>query len=216
MSDWKHYLLPRFQVPGLNPRRWTCLIFCLATVPGVSLRAQDFDCVLLNDNNTNIFMVPDACFTKENLDWCNCVDSGLTHPVRGETSGFRQAIQWISGQPGIGNHLIEIEEGTLDLSGISPGDLLGTGEALELIPLGFPFVGGDFFGVNFAVTATGVQDGVVDFQVAITSVPAAVLEAIGYDPTDAEHSNGHMLTARRAQQSVILSSSDFVLSAQCA
>lgn len=196
MFDWIQFSLPRFQVPGFLRYRWACLILCLAATPGTSLEAQHFDCILLNDENTNIFMAPDACFTKENIDWCNCVDSALTHPVRGQASGFRQGIQWISGQPGIGNHLIEIEEGTLDLSGVSPGDLLGTGEALELIPLGFPFVGGNFFGVEFAVTATDVDDGAVDFKVSITAVTAAVLEAIGYDPTDAEHSNGHMLTGQ--------------------
>ena len=196
MSNWIHFSLPRFQVPGFFRCGWAGIIFCLAAAPGTSLEAQHFDCILLNDENTNIFMAPDACFTKENIDWCNCVDSALTHPVRGQASGFRQGIQWISGQPGIGNHLIEIEEGTLDLSGVSPGDLLGTGEAMELIPLGFPFVGGDFFGVEFAVTATDVDDNAVDFQVSITAVTAAVLEAIGYDPTDAEHSNGHMLTGQ--------------------
>lgn len=196
MSDWKQFPLPRFRVPGFARRAWACIFLCLSAAPGTSLEAQHFDCILLNDENTNIFMVPDACFTKENIDWCNCVDSALTHPVRGQASGFRQAIQWISGQPGIGNHLIEIEEGTLDISSVSPGDLLGTGAALELIPLGFPFVGGDFFGVDFAVTATDVDNEAVDFHVSITSVTAAVLEAIGYDPTDAEHSNGHLLTGQ--------------------
>lgn len=194
MSDCTHFPALRFPAPDFIRAGLIGAVFCLAAAPGLPLKAQHFDCIQLNDENTNIFMAPDACFAKENIDWCNCVDSALTNPIHGQTSGFRQAIQWISGQPGIGNALIEIEEGSLDLSGLSPGDLLGTGEAMELIPLGFPFVGGDFFGVRFAVTAVAVEDGVADFHVSITSVTAAVLEAIGYDPTDAEHSNGHLLT----------------------
>jgi len=59
-------------------------------------RGQAFDCVLLNDDNTNIFTIPDECFTlPENATWCNCVRSLLTNPVKGEKSGFNQAIQWI-------------------------------------------------------------------------------------------------------------------------
>ena len=171
-------------------------VVCLVVAVSPPIEAQHFDCVQLNDENTNIFMAPDACFLDENLDWCNCVDSALSNPVRGETSGFRQAIQWISGQPGIGNERIEVEGGSLDLSGLSPGDVIGTGEAIELIPLGFPFVGGDFFGIDFEVKVTAVEDDVADFIISITSVTPAVVEAIGYEPTDEEHSLGHMITGR--------------------
>lgn len=171
-------------------------VLCLVLTSELHLRAQHFDCIQLNDGNTNIFMTPDACFNDENIDWCNCVDSALTNPVRGEASGFRQAIQWISGQPGIGNARIEIEGGTLDLSGLSPGDIIGTGEALELIPLGFPFVGGDFFGVQFEVKVAAIENNIADFIVSITSVTPAVVEAIGYEPTDQEHSRGHLMTGR--------------------
>ena len=183
-------------LPAWTPRGLLYASLCLLSLCAAPLRAQHFDCIELNDGNTNIFMIPDVCFDEENLPWCNCVDSALTHPVRGSTSGFRQAIQWLSGQPGIGNSRIELDGGTLDLSGLSPGDLIGTGEALELIPLGFPFVGGDFFGVQFEVRIVDVGDGGADFHVSITAVTPAVEEAVGYDPTDREHSDGHLMTGR--------------------
>ena len=191
----KHPASPR-AMPGQRFHRLSALVLCVLSLCALPAGAQHFDCIELNDGNTNIFMTPDLCFNEENLDWCNCVDSALTHPVRGETSGFRQAIQWLSGQPGIGNARIEIEGGSLDLSTLSPGQLIGTGEAMELIPLGFPFVGGDFFGVQFEVRVVSARDNTADFHVSITSVTPAVEEAIGYNPTDREHSDGHLLTGR--------------------
>ena len=196
MTGRPHPSTPPCQAGNLPLAALVPAMVCLLLLGGSPLEAQHFDCVELNDENTNIFMVPDACFLDKNLDWCNCVDSALSNPVRGETSGFRQAIQWLSGQPGIGNERIEIEGGSLDLSGLSPGDVIGTGEAIELIPLGFPFVGGDFFGIYFEVRVTAVEDGAADFIISITSVTPAVVEAIGYEPTDAEHSLGHMITGR--------------------
>ena len=68
MSNWIHFSLPHFQVPGFLRCGWAGIIFCLAAAPGTSLEAQHFDCILLNDENTNIFMAPDACFTKENIE----------------------------------------------------------------------------------------------------------------------------------------------------
>src|SRR5262245_56862391 len=93
------------------------LVLSIALLPG-SAWGQAFDCVLLNDDNTNIFTTPDECSTlPENLTWCNCVRSIFTNPVKGEKSGFNQAIQWIVGQPGIGNHRVDVGAGTLDVSG---------------------------------------------------------------------------------------------------
>ena len=158
--------------------------------------AQNADCLVLNDNNTNLFSPPDACFADQDEPWCDCVESIFTHPVRGAASGFRQVILWVSQQPGIGYHRLEIDTGTVDLSRLREGDVIGGGGADELIPLGFPFVGGEFFTVNAEIRVTQVDDDGVDFHIVVTDVTESVETAIFYSPTDSEHSEGHLFTGR--------------------
>jgi len=45
--------------------------------------------------------------------------------VKGTTSGFNQAVQWIVRQPGIGNHRVAADRGTLDLSTVQVDDVIG-------------------------------------------------------------------------------------------
>ena len=107
---------------------------------------QAFDCVELNDDNTNIFATPDECFfLPENAIWCTCVRSLFSNPVKGEMSGFNQALQWIVDQPGIGNHRVEVFTGTLDLTGLKVGNVIGGTEIDELIPQSVGVPPGTFF-----------------------------------------------------------------------
>jgi hypothetical protein len=158
--------------------------------------AQNFNCVILNDNNTNLFTPPDACFADPDEPWCDCIRSAFTNPVRGEASSFRQAILWVSQQPGVGYYRVQVDTGTIDLSSLEVGDVIGRGTADELIPVGFPFVGGEFFTVHAETRVTQVGDDGIQFHVIITDVTNGVETAIFYDPTDDAHSNGHLFTGR--------------------
>ncbi len=163
------------------------------------VRGQAFDCILLNDDNTNLFVPPDACFMEPLAGkWCDCVRSAFTNPVRGEVSGFQQAVVWVIGEPGIGNHRVEVPAGTLDLGGLKAGDVLGEVIADELIPGSFPFVGGEFFTVKIEIRVTAAGPGAVDFDVNVTSTTAGVRLALGYDPTEERHAFGHTYSGRLA------------------
>lgn len=156
------------------------------------LRAQAFDCVLLNDDNTNIFLTPDDCFNlPQNAVWCNCVRSLFANPVKGELSGFNQAVQWIVDQPGIGNHRVEVDTGTLDLSAVQVGDVIGHTEINELIPESVGVPPGTFFVVRSDVRVTAASGSSVEFEVLITEISRPWVELIlEYDPTDEDHSSG--------------------------
>jgi hypothetical protein len=162
-----------------------------------SLRAQYFDCIQLNDGNTNVFVFPDACLaTPEKTLWCNCVRSAFTQPVKGSPSGFRQAILWIAEHPGNGFHRSEVPFGTLDVSRVQVGNVLGEAGANELVPEVLPLVGGEFFTVRAEVRVTEVRAGELDFRIVIIEATRAVTVAINYDPTDETHSFGHLFDGR--------------------
>ena len=164
-------------------------------LPARRASAQAFDCVPLNDDNTNLFTPPDACFEPDAEEWCDCTRSAFTVPVQSAVSGFRQATLWIAEQPGIGNHRIDVATGTLDLSSLAVGDVIGRAGADELIPLGFPLVGGEFFTVEAEVRVSELfEDGAIGFHIVIARVTEGVTTAIFYDPTTEEQSNGHFLT----------------------
>lgn len=161
------------------------------------LPGQSFDCVILNDDNTNLFVPPDSCpVDPSGPAWCNCVRSALINPVRGEPSGFQQAVVWVTGDAGIGNHRIEVSAGALDFSGLTPGSLLGEVLADELIPGSFPIVGGELFSFRIEIRVTTVSAEAVDFKIVIVETTKGVQLALGYDPPDEEHSLGHLYSGR--------------------
>lgn len=161
------------------------------------LSAQAFDCVILNDDNTNIFLTPDECFFPENLVWCNCVRSLFPHPVKAEKSGFNQAVEWIVKQPGIGNHRVEVKSGTLDLSSLHVDDVIGETLINELIPQSVGVPPGTFFVVKTQVKVTAVSGNSADLSINIIEVSRPwVPRVLRYDPMDATHSNGHLYDGR--------------------
>lgn len=171
--------------------------FCLAALTFITLgrtgrlEAQAFDCVLLNDDNTNIFVTPDDCFNNpDNVEWCNCVRSLFTHPVKGEASGFSIASQAITDQPGTGNSRSEVLGGTLDVSGLQVGDVIGHSEINELIPTSVGVPPGTFFVVRSEVRITAAGATSVDFDVVVVEVSFAAGLILRYSPLDAAHSNG--------------------------
>jgi hypothetical protein len=174
-----------------------------AAVLGVALsagrpRAQQFDCVHLNDDNTNIFVTPDECFLfEEHQIWCDCASSLFTNPVKGQKSGFNQAVQWILDQPGIGNHRVEVSSGTLDLSGLQVGDQIGETVLHELIPQSVGVPPNAYFTVRSRVRVTAVQPDAIDFSIVVpdmatdpTAVSTWAILILTYDPRGACHSNG--------------------------
>jgi hypothetical protein len=167
------------------------LALLLAFAPASELPAQAFDCVLLNDDNTNIFVAPDDCFVRpEHATWCSCVRSVFTNPVKGQVSGFNQAITAVIEQPGIGNHRVEVLRGTLDLSSVQIGEVIGGFLIHELIPQGIPTVGGQFFTIRGESRVTAVSAASVDFDVVVNDESAAARIVLRYDPEDAAHSLG--------------------------
>jgi len=179
--------------------RATRIALAAAIVVGAvpAARGQAFDCVLLNDDNTNILVPPDECFTNPDLlDWCNCVRSLFTHPVKSEVSGFNQAVEWVMGNPGIANHRVEVEVGTLDLSGVEVGDVIGGSVVDELIPESVGFPPSTFFNVVSESVVTAVGENSVDFDVNVIQTSLAARMVLEYDPTDAEHSDGNYYKGR--------------------
>ncbi len=177
----------------MNQRRIFCTILAFeAAIASPSLvRGQAFDCVHLNDDNTNIFTVPDECFLlPEHLTWCNCVRSLFTHPVKGEKSGFNQAVQWITKQPGIGNHRVEVAQGTLDLSGLAVGTVIGKTLVNELIPQSVGVPPNTFFKVLTEIVVTGLHADSVDFDIVAKELTPASIAILRYNPLDACHSFG--------------------------
>lgn len=155
------------------------------------VHSQAFDCVLLNDDNTNIFLVPDECFAnEEHATWCNCVTSLFTNPVKGEKTGLNQAIQWITDQPGVGNHRVEVGVGTLDVSGITAGTVIGSTLLNELIPQSAGVPPNTFFVVRTEVVVTAVGADFLDFDIVAREVSPAAKFILRYDPLDACHSGG--------------------------
>ncbi|MEC7775224.1 MAG: hypothetical protein VYC32_03925, partial [Planctomycetota bacterium] len=62
----KHPASPRV-MPARRFHRLSSLVLCVLSLCGLPAGAQHFDCIELNDGNTNIFMTPDVCFNEENL-----------------------------------------------------------------------------------------------------------------------------------------------------
>ena len=169
----------------------------LAGIVAGRLSGQAFDCVILGEENTNLFTPPDSCPVDPLVaDWCNCVRSAFTSPVRGSRSGFQQAVIWIVGDAGIGNHRVEVSAGSLDFTGLAPGSLLGEVIADELIPGSFPIVGGELFTFHIEIRATAVSADSIDFKISVTETTKGVQLALGYDPPDEEHSLGHLYSGR--------------------
>jgi hypothetical protein len=199
MQSLRRLLRPHRASTAIRPGysgRLGLLIGVLALVPG-ALPAQNFNCVLLNDDNTNIFVQPDECFIlPEHQVWCNCVNSLFLNPVRGAKSGFSQAFISITDQPGLANHHVLVPAGTLDLSLVRVNDVIGRFEINELIPESVGVPPGTFFTVRGDIIAKSNVDGVVDFDIIISQVSLAALVVLTYDPTDAEHSNGLLYRGR--------------------
>ncbi|MBI4605081.1 MAG: hypothetical protein HY721_24220 [Planctomycetes bacterium] len=173
----------------------------LASLAPALARSQAFDCVELNDLNTNLFVPPDSCFADpEGHEWCDCARSVFTRPLRGQKTGLQQAVLWILSEPGIGNHRVEVGAGTLDLSGLRVGDILGSALVDELIPGSFPLVGGELFTVRIELRVTAVAPDRADFDAVIVEASHGAQTALFYDPTDETHSFGHLYTGRLASR----------------
>ena len=170
---------------------------------GGQLSAYEFNadssCVLLNENNTDILTAPAACndpFNPLPANWCNCTRTILTNPKAGEATGIEQGTIWVRGQPGIGNHRVEVSAGTLDLSGIDPGDEIGETLINELVPQALGVPPGTFFMVRSVVRATSNDGTCVEFDVALVELSPVVPAILRYDPLNAAHSDGILYRGR--------------------
>jgi len=158
---------------------------------------QDTTCVLLNQCNADPLSVPADCTLPENMPWCNCVRSILTNPTKGQATGMEQGIIWIMDSPaGIGNQRVDVRGGTLDVSGIQVGDVIGGCLVDELIPEGAGVPPGTKLYVRGAVRVTGKDGSRLDFDVVIVNVNTPTLLILRYDPKDAAHSNGILYRGR--------------------
>ncbi|HLU48111.1 MAG TPA: hypothetical protein VK116_08495, partial [Planctomycetota bacterium] len=163
-----------------------------------SIRAEAFDfdsetsCIRLNACNSDLFSFPSDCIFSVD-PWCNCLRTALERPLRGEASGVEQGIISVFGQPGIGNHRMEVLGGTLDLAGIAVGDVIGGTHIRELVPetVAPP---GTFFTVRTELRVTAKGENWI--EVDNVHVPASPTEdafveiVLRYDRFDADHSHG--------------------------
>ncbi len=177
--------------------RWLFTVLGGLLAASSSLSAFEFteenSCILLADGNTNPFVDSPDCALPENLEWCWCARSIFSNPLKGEATAFEMGIIQDRGDPGLANILVDVNDGTLDVSGVSAGDLLGTFIIKELIPIVNPPA---FFDLSFEIRATAVNASTVDFEVVLQTVDPFTLNVLTYDPTDADHANGLLDTGR--------------------
>ncbi|MCZ6793697.1 MAG: hypothetical protein O7J95_08805 [Planctomycetota bacterium] len=165
-------------------------------LPGPVLRGQAFDCMMLRNGNTDLFgEEPDECKPPDQV-WCNCASSAFSNPVKGEVSGFRQAIMQFEDARGIGNFRVEVDAGTLDLSGVQVDDVIGgiTLREIGASVLGVPV--GSTLELDGEMKVTALGDNSVDFDVNITFLNLLFVIAVTFDPRDEAHSFGHLYSGR--------------------
>ncbi len=135
----------------MNPSK--VLLACAFLLsPSPVVHGQAYDCVILREGNTDTMIgEPDFCKPPDQV-WCNCAKSAFSNPVKGAVSGFQQALMQIEDNRGIGNYRVAVDGGTLDLSGVQVGDVIGALTLRELAPTalgaGGPYLPG-------ALTCTG-------------------------------------------------------------
>jgi hypothetical protein len=148
-------------------------------------------CVILNAENTDLENRPVACPP----GWCDCARSILTNPTRGEASGVEQGVFWVVDEDGIGNQMVSTARGTLDLSGVAEGDVIGELIVNEVVP-GF----GVIFMTRSEVVVVGkTTDGartILDLEILLVEVTPIVIGALQYNPFDCLHSCGLQYRAR--------------------
>ncbi len=166
----------------------------LSTSPLV--HGQAFDCVILRHGNTDtVVEEPDFCKPPDQV-WCNCAKSAFSNPVKGEASGFQQALMQLEDNRGIGNYRVAVDGGTLDLSGVQVGDVIGdyTLRGLGASAIGFPL--GTVLVTDGEVKVTAVGEASIDFDINITFLDPFFKIAVRFDPTDEMHSFGHLYSGR--------------------
>ncbi len=178
-----------FQRTSLRP----CVLvaFAFSWVPADAFEFNvESSCVLLNSNNTDIISVPDDCVLPTVPLWCNCTRTVLTNPRPGGSSGIEQGVIWVRGDPGIGNHRVEVRGGTLDVSGIASGNVIGGTLINELVPESVGVPPGTIFKVRGEIRATARNGDEVEFDVVVVEVSTIVGLILRYNPLDAAHSKG--------------------------
>lgn len=159
-------------------------------------RAFEFNsetsCIQLNACNSDAFSFPFDCTFAED-PWCSCLRTALEKPLRGQTTGIEQGLISVFGQPGVGNQRTEVNGGTLDLSGIEVGDVIGGTQIKELVPetVAPP---GTFFTVRTEYHVTAKGEDWIEFDNVHVAVSTRednfVLAVLRYDRFDAAHSHG--------------------------
>ena len=169
------------------------VLAAVTTLPAFEFNA-DLSCVLLNSDNTDILTTPTDCDAQPS-SWCNCTRTLLTNPKPGEKSGVEQGVIWVRREPGIANHRIEIKGGTLSLTGLAVGAVIGKTKQNELVPQAIA-PPGTFFATDGEMVVTAVNGNDADFDVVLRQVSPFVLSVLRYDPLDAAHSSGLLYRGR--------------------
>ena len=157
---------------------------------------EETSCILLNADNTDILTAPVGCLLPKNETWCNCTRSALSNPVRGESTSFEQGLIWVTEEPGVGNHRIEAFQGTLDLTSVEVGDIIGRTRMHELVPQSVGVPPGTFFTLGTEIRVTAKNGDVVDFEIVVVEISQIVPIILRYNPLDAAHSDGRLYVGR--------------------
>ena len=174
------------------------LFVAVSTTPSSAFEfTTENSCLLLNGDNTDILTSPEDCFNDPDFfDWCLCTRTIFTNPVWGETTSVEQGGVQATEQAGVGNFRAEFDHGTLDLSTVQTGDVLGTLIIKELIPEAAGFPPGAFFNIEMEFRATTVAEGVVDFDAIVVHTTFHTRLVLSYTPTDSDHSDGLVYRGR--------------------
>ncbi len=155
-----------------------CLSIIAAAFAVSPLFAVEFDCVTLP---TNLQSKPDEC---DPAMWCSCLKTGITAEDEGATASFQQAIIYAMDEPTIGTYEMVVQDGTLDISGVSPGQTLGT------MTIDWDIGQPQNFYVPFEMIVTEVNGDTVKFDDVIVDSNDVTRTVLTYDPMDEAHSSG--------------------------
>ncbi len=152
-----------------------------------------FDCLLPPDQPIRLDPQdrPDACDASV---WCVCASTLLARFDEGLRSAICQRQFYYRSETLFGLQTLLVDGGTLDLDAVRDQDLLGRFVIEMDVPVGAAEL--REFRISFAMNATGgvVRLGcaraILDFEIRAVTVNDVALGVLGYNPTDAFHSDG--------------------------
>ncbi len=161
----------------------------LGIISPASLFAVDFDCIPIQTLQSRPLECDDPGFPGYDPLWCSCLSTGLTTTGGGKAASIEQAIVYIYKEPTIGTFSLNVSRGTLDLSKVEVGDLIGK------MVVDMDIGEAEHFFLDFEMVVTAVGPDSADFDMPVLRTNATSIAVLDYNngtgsPLDLAHANG--------------------------